>query len=176
METDKIKVLSEVADTVLDEPVVLTVDVRPQSRLHALLMKWKLLPEKKVFQVRPICMGSLIRISRLILSIDAGKVDFKNMLESNYRFVDQYAETAAQVIAIAITNSKQKPSGRLVKFILHNFSSSELLSTILIVVRQMGVQNFMSSIISLRGLSVLEDAVSPEVSPTGQGSQIAPGS
>lgn len=175
MEHKSSEVLSEAADSLLDKPIKLTVDIRPSGKIHAQLISWKICPAKKEFLIQPICLGSLIRISKLILSIDTKQIDFDNMLDSNYRFAASYAGIAAEVVAIAITGGRDEPPRRLVEFILTHFTPRELLATIAVILQQMGVQNFMHSIISLRGLSVLENARQQEVSPKVQGSQIAPG-
>lgn len=171
---DNLETLKQVADATLQEPVQFEVDVYPQNNYQKLLQKWGRLPEKRVFVIRPIVYGNMIRISRLFLEIDMEVLDEKNLLEGNYRLMDQYGEKLAEVIAVAVQNTKAKPSRALTNFFVEQCSSWELYRICLIVRKMMGVQNFMNTIISMRGLTVLEKKEGkngkPEVSLTNQGS------
>jgi hypothetical protein len=174
--------LSKAADATVQEPVVIEVDINPQGFLHRLLQKWKWLPRKRKFVIEPIKMGSLIRISKLMLSIDMSVFDMRNLLESNYKAIDKHASTMARIVAVAIQNNKHQPSEKLVEFVLNNFTSHELRMVASMVLKQMDVTSFMSSIISIKGTNVLEmqAATAPgakenEVSPLTQGRGIAPG-
>lgn len=176
------EILNQVASVATQKPIELEVDILPANSVHRLLQRWKVLSLKRVFIMRPITYGNLIRISNLLLGIDMKVFDMKNPLESNYQAITQHAETIAKVVAIAIHNSRSEPPATLARFILFNFTSDEMLSTLSIVLKQMNVAGFMSSIISIRGLNVLESGIvsamnvsGNEMSPMDQGSQIAPG-
>jgi len=149
-------VLSKVADATLQQPVLIEVDIIPINIVHRYLQRWKLLPCKRRFTIRPICFGSLIRISRLILSIDVSVFDLKNLLDSNYKAIEQHAGTMAEVVAVAIQNDRHEPSRHLVNFILRNFTAQEMQKVMAIVLQQMNVTSFMTSIISMRGMNVLD--------------------
>lgn len=175
-------ILKSVSDVATQKPVELEVDILPENIIHEYLQKWKLLPRKRQFTIQPITYGNLIRISKLLLGIDMKVFDMKNPLESNYLAISQYAETIATVVATAIHNRKCEPPPSLTTFILFNFTSEEMLHTLGIVLKQMNVSGFMTSIISVRGLNVLESAVANatsanknEVSPVDQAETIAPG-
>ncbi len=175
METNFKETLSTVADATLAQPITMEVDVIPQGWLHKLLQKWGVRDKKRVFTLRPITLGNLMRISRILLEIDIKKIldSGVNFLEGSYQAMDQHSEKLAEVVAISITNRKDKPSRRLIEFICNNFTSTELVGVISIVIKQMNVSGFMTSIISIRGLTILEPA--GEVNPEEQGSRIAPG-
>lgn len=158
--------LSNVSDTLLQEVVKLEIDVKPTGQFHAWLQAKGLAPKKRVFEMRPAVLGTLHRISKLLLSVDLN-IDKEAMLESNYRLMEQHGETIALVCATALSNTKVPPSSRLVDFLLYNLTSKELLSLLSIVLKQMDISSFMISITSMRGLSVLERK---EVSPSVQGS------
>jgi hypothetical protein len=175
-------ILSKVSDVTTQQPVELEVDVLPVNIVHQYLQQWKILPKKRRFTIGGTTYGNLIRISKLLLSINMKVYDLKNPLESNYLAIDQNAETIAKVVAIAVHNKRTEPPASLVQFILFNFSAAEMVSTLGIVMKQMNVTGFMTSIISVRGLNVLESGTASaknanenETSPMDQGSQIAPG-
>jgi hypothetical protein len=152
-------ILEKVADTVLEKPVVIEVDVAGT---------WYKKAHKATFELKPINLGSLIKISKLLLSID-DKINSQDWLNSSYSTMEKHGYSIAKVIAIAIHNRKSDPPASLVNLVLHNFTSKELLSTLAIVLKQMGVSHFISSIVSMKGLNILE------ASPKEQGSSIASG-
>lgn len=170
-------ILSQVSDVVTQKPIELDVDVQPANCVHQLLQRWKVMPVKKTLTIRPITYGNLIRISNLLLSIDMKVFDMGNLLEGNYRAISMHAESVAKVVAIAIHNRRDEPPASLTKFITYNFTAQEMANTLTIVLKQMNVLGFMSSIISVRGLNVLESGIANaknasvnEMSPADQGS------
>lgn len=167
--------LKQVADATIQQPITLDVDIKPRSRVHAFLQERGILPKKRALVITPIVLGNLMRISKILIDIDMTIYDVSNLLESNYQAIHRYGESMARIIAIAVHNKESEPPASLVGFILNNFTASELLGVVNVVGKQMELSNFMSSIISMKGFSVLQSGAGSEVSPIDQGSQIAPG-
>ena len=167
--------LQAVADATIQEPVIMDVDVRPRSKVFSLLQDWGISPKKRALTITPIVMGNLIRISKLLVDIDMTIYDMNNLLESNYKAISQYGDSVVKIVAIAVHNGRSEPPKSLEHFIRDNFSSQELLAVLGIVVKQMNVSSFMSSIISLKGFSVLESGRKSEMSPASSAEIIAPG-
>lgn len=142
-------VLKKVSDTVSNEPIIITVDIKPGKW-------WQFKQKKKVFSITNITLGSLIHIGGLLVSIDKSVFDPKNLLESNYKAMDKYGHTLAEIVAIAIHNKKGGPSRSLITFVETNFTAIELYNVMGVVIKQMDVSSFMSTIISAKGLNILE--------------------
>lgn len=153
--------LQKVSDTTTDKPVTIEVDIYPQTRVQAFLQRWGVLPKKRVFLLKPIFLGTMLRISKLLLTLDMklpekdGTPGF-NHLEANYEAISQHAGTMAKIVALAIQNTEKEPDGKLERFVMNNFTSKEMMSVLIAVLNQMDLKNFMISIISVRGLNVLE--------------------
>lgn len=159
--------LQKVPETILQEPVRLSVDIRAANKIHGLLQRWKWLPKERIFTIYPIVAGSLIKISKLLLSMDVDPdtlKDANSLFQNAYKQMEEHTETMAKILAIAFVNRNEDPSQRLINFILNNFTSKEIKSTIGIVVSQMDVVSFTSSIISVRAMNLLQ------MSPQDQGS------
>lgn len=180
--------LENVVDAALQEPKVLKVDINPVNKVHGWLQKWNILPKKKTFVLHPIFLGSLTRISKLLLSIELkipvnGQGDARELLQANYESIVQHTDKLATIVAIAIHNKKSSPPASLVRFITWNFTSQEMLAVVTLVLQQMDLVSFMKSIISIRGLNVLaipenanaSPAKAEEVSLNEPGGIIAPG-
>jgi hypothetical protein len=156
MDLQEKETLSQVSDATAQEPITIDVDVKPVNKVHGKLQKWGILPKKRSFTLNPITMGSLVKISKLLLDIDMDVYKADRLLESNYEAISKHGETMAKIVAIAITNTKPGPSKRLVSFIVFNFTTKELLYVLSIVMKQMDLTSFMSSIISVKGMNILE--------------------
>ncbi len=167
-------ILNKVGDAALQKPVELEVDIISPGRFQRILQHLGLMAKKRKLVLHPITLGNLIRISQQMLAIDINLFRQENLLESNYKAIQLHGNTIARIIAIAVNNSKSDPPASLVRFIVNNFTAKELLQTLGIVLRQMNITDFMTSIISVRGLNVLE-ASNNGMSPVEQGSSIAPG-
>ena len=171
MEQKTIDTLSHAAETITDKSVEFTIDVRPRSQMHALLQRVKLRPIVKKYNIQPIVLGNLQRISRLLLTIspDKQKIQAGELMDEIYRTADQHGRVMAEACAIAIQNNRQEPSKALIAELEDNLTAKEMSTLLAIVVKQMDLVNFMNSIISIRGLNVLESALPNEVSPVDQG-------
>lgn len=168
---DTVETLRQVSNVVTQEPVQLTVQIDPQNRLHEKLQRWlpKIFPKEKTFKIYPAKMGTLIRISNLILPIEKDLFANGTMIDASMQAIQKHAKTLCRVIAVAIHNRKSAPPEKLVELITNQFTSQAVLSVLLAVLQSMDVKNFMSSIIFMRGLNLME------MNPQTQGSQIAPG-
>lgn len=148
--------LDQVADTITDKPVILTVDVLRQGYLHGLLQKFGIIPKQKVFEVKQITLGNLARISKLLLEVDVEFKDGDKWTEQVYQAMVNHGERLANIAAIALYNRKAYPPQSLVGFVQTNFTAKELLGVFNIIVNQMNVGNFILSIVSIKGANVLQ--------------------
>ena len=149
--------LQKVAETVLAEPVRVTVDIKPKNHWHRKAQAWGWMPKKKEFPITPICLATLLRISKILLTIDIRlHQDQHKLLNEIYQAIDRHAEKMAMIVALAIRNSDGPVDANLVAFILRNFTAKEIMTVLSVVVKQMDVSSFLSSIISIRGLNVLD--------------------
>lgn len=162
--------LEQVSDATLAQPITITVDVFPQTKVQRLLQHWGIAPKKKGFVLHPICLGSLIKISKIILGIELKLPDSKgeytngNLLNANYEAIEKHGGSLAQIIAVAIQNNKHPVNEKMVRFILQNFTTKEMMGVLSLVLKQMDLTNFMSSIILVRGLNVLDSQTIAPVS------------
>lgn len=148
--------IDKIADTVLQTDITIDFDIRPVSRLHSLMQRVGVMPKKDKYVLKPITMGSLIKISKLLIEIDMNLFDMKNFLESSYQAIVKHGETAARVVAIAIHGRPGEVPEQLVESVLNNFTTKELQATMSVILGQMNVQDFMLSIISIKGMNVIQ--------------------
>lgn len=182
---DEKQLLTATADAILQEPVMLTVATPPANRWQRLLNSLHLRSDQRSFTIRPLYNGSVLRVSRLLLSMDKSLLTREALenkdkfLNTAYELMGKHAEDLARIVAIAVTNEEKVPAQKLVDFFLFHMTPKDMLQVIQVVVSQMNPSDFIASIISVRGLSVLEEKAAPVSSagmnPVSQGSPIASG-
>lgn len=160
-------ILQKVADTVTNEPVVVTVDIKPQGWWDRFKFKWKLSSPVKTFSIHQITLGNLIRISKLLTAIDSKIYDPKQLLESNYQAMEKYGNSLAVVVAIALHNKKEMPGKSQIEFVETNFTAIEILSVLTVVIKQMDIKSFMTTIISVKGINILENRLASVITANG---------
>lgn len=158
------KILSEVADAVLDKSVSFEVEIIKPT----LIQRWKK-ETKKSFKITPSTLGTMVKISQEFLSIDLSAFDKTEIMNSNFLLINDHAERMARIVAIAVKNSKDDPPKSLINLFLNNLTAKELSSLVNIILTQIDTVNFLKSIISARGINMLG------MNPKTQWSQIASG-
>lgn len=148
-------ILSSTTDTLLEKPVVLEIDRLTLTWWERIAIRFRLIKAKRIFVLKPATLGTMIRISKLVLKIDGNTYRDKTLLEGSYSAFEQHGHDLAQIVALALNNRKEEPSNKLIDFILNNLTGKELLSVCKLVLQQLDVASFMSTIISVRGMSLL---------------------
>lgn len=169
---------NRVVDAVTEKPVIVNVDIKPTTFLQKLLMKWKLMPEKKTYTMHPIVLGNCYRISKEILEIKKTELN-KNasIAEASYQLISEHVERVARIVWIGLHNGRKEPDQKDVQFILDNFNAKELRVVFLTIVAQMNLADFINSILLMNGANILEEkTVSVPNASESEGSPIAPGS
>jgi len=137
------------------------VAVRRPNILH----KIGILRRVREFIIYPITLGTLLRISELLSDVDPE--DFKGMLEIVEKGKDErafrigiesikkYVWIIARVIAYAVTNSKNQPDKKIVRFLEKNLDVIEALKILNVIVQQMQVKDFLALMVSVSGLNLM---------------------
>lgn len=148
------------ADTLLNEPVIITVDLKPASRIGKFLQWIRARPDKRVFELRDATLRTMIRCSKLLLDVSDGEIDGNaKFLETAYQAVVDDGERMAQILATGLHNQSSPVPESLVDFVLDNFSSTELKSVFTLVVDKLNLLDFISTIALGRNLDIM---ASPE--------------
>lgn len=143
------EVLKQVADTITDKAITITVDIiRP---------KWWHREKQRVFEIRGAPLRTMVHISRELIDIDIPQPGTTNILEKSYSLIEKHGERMAKIIAIAVSNPKNDPPTALVSFFYNNLTSQEMSKLLSIVFMKLNIKDFLSSIISVKGTNVLEN-------------------
>ena len=165
----KVKVLQKVKtdnqirqdsiDSILEKGVDFTITVQNKSIFN----KLHLAPIKRTFVIYPIKMGSLLKISQILLDLDTEELlgvmkDERkdvNILDLGAKNIVENKDKLIKMIAYGIVNSEKEPPKSLIKFLNENLTAKEGLKILTLVIQQMDVSPFLASLASLKGMNLL---------------------
>ena len=167
-ETDPGKIQSRAADAILENGVSFDVTVDRLRWYHKLFR----LKGRRTFTIYPIKLGALLEIAKVInvikLDIKAGESIIEKSVENILRNKDALVDVAV----MAIINSKGHPIRRyfLRRYINNNLNAHELMKIFELITVQMKVSDFLASILSVKGMSVMRTPTGKDGVTEGNGS------
>lgn len=167
MEERKLKAVdAKAVDTITEKPVLIHVDIQPANRLHKWLQNRKIMPSQRTFILKPLTLGTLLRVSKVLLKIDTHTFNSETFLDSSYKLMAQHSRRVAHILALAVTNSRAHPDKSLIRFFLYNLKPDELMALLTLVLQAMRINSFMNGLILARGLNLIaaqkKESESPE--------------
>ena len=160
IEVNPTKVKQDAIDSILEKGVDFEITVTKTNVLH----KLNLIPVKRKFVIYPIKMGTLLKISKILLDLDTDeltgvmKSEGKevNILDLGAKNIIENKDKLIMMIAYGITNSEKEPPKSLVRFLNENLTAKEGLKLMTLVIQQMDVSPFLASLVSLKGMNLLQ--------------------
>ncbi|MBA7584903.1 hypothetical protein ES708_26869 [subsurface metagenome] len=146
-------------DSILGKGVDFKITVQKKNILH----KLNLTPSERKFVIFPIKMGTLLKISKILLDLDADelvgamKSEGKeiNLLDLGAKNIIENKDKLIKMIAYGIVNSEKEPSKNLIKFLNENLTAKEGFKLMTVVIQQMDVNPFLASLVSIKGMNLL---------------------
>jgi len=147
-------------NSILEKGVDFKITVQNKNILH----KLNLIPAERKFIIYPIKMGTLLKISKILLDLDtdelvgAMKNEDKeiNLLDLGAKNIIENKDKMIKMIAYGIVNSEKEPSKRLIRFLNENLTAKEGLKLMTVIVQQMDVSPFLASLVSIKGMNLLQ--------------------
>jgi hypothetical protein len=146
--------LQQTADALLQNTVTVKVQILQPTLLQKLRKQ-----TTRTFHIQPACLGTLIKISKELLSIDIDEADKANWMVLSQKLMYAHSSTLARIIAFAIVNSKADPPQSLIDFLQYNLTASEMSHVAKIVLEKMDITSFIGSIVSIKGVNLLETSL-----------------
>jgi len=160
IEVNPTKVKQDAIDSILEKGVDFTITVQNKNILNKLHLK----PTERKFVIYPIKMGTLLKISEILLDLDTEELegvmkDNKkevNILDLGAKNIIENKDKLIMMIAYGITNSEKDPPKSLIRFLNENLTTKEGLRLMTLVVQQMDVSPFLASLASVKGMNLLQ--------------------
>lgn len=155
------QLLSKEVDIAIDEPVKLTIDIIPQTKVQELLMKYNLVPKHRIFWLKGATMGTLARIAKVAVKIEEkGRKD-----EYSCQHLAEYSDYACEILAIAIHNKQAPVPDSLIKFLKRNLVTNDIAQLASMVISTLHLEPFMNTILAFGRVNIIKphrDERSPE--------------
>jgi hypothetical protein len=151
MEEKERTALSNTADAITEKATTIEVDILHPTWLQKLRKQ-----TRKTFELKPATLGTLVKISKEMLSIEVEEADKGNFMLLAQKLMAAHSSRLARIIALAIANSKEDPPQSLIDFIQYNMSAEKMAIVAAHVLQKMDITSFVSSIISIKGTNILE--------------------
>lgn len=154
------RIRQDAIDSILEKGVDFKITVQNKNILH----KLNLIPTERKFVIYPIKMGTLLKISEILLDLDTDELvgvmkneDKEiNLLDLGAKNIIENKDKMIKMIAYGIVNREKEPSKRLIKFLNENLTAKEGLKLMTVIVQQMDVNPFLASLVSIKGMNLLQ--------------------
>lgn len=154
------EVRKDTIDSILEKGVDFTITVQNKNILNKLHLK----PTERKFVIYPIKMGTLLKISKILLDLDTDELEGVmkregkevNILDLGAKNIIENKDKLIMMIAYGITNSEKEPPKSLIRFLNENLTAKEGLKILTLVVQQMNVSPFLASLASVKGMNLLQ--------------------
>jgi len=154
------QIRQDAIDSILEKGVDFTITIQNKNIFNKLHL---ISPERK-FVIYPIKMGTLLKISEILLDlntdelVEAMKNEDKeiNLLDLGAKNIIENKDKLIKMIAYGIINSEKEPSKKLIKFLNKNLTTKEGLKLMTVIIQQMDVNPFLASLVSIKGMNLLQ--------------------
>jgi len=159
-EKENKQIRQNAVNSILEKGVDFTITIQNKNILNRL----NLIPSERKFIIYPIKMGTLLKISKILLDLNTDELVGamkKNDKEINFmdlgaKNIVENKDKLVKMIAYGIVNSEKEPSKRLIRFLNENLTTKEGLKLMTLVIQQMDVSPFLASLVSIRGMNLLQ--------------------
>lgn len=159
-EKENKQIRQNAVNSILEKGVDFTITIQNKNIFHRL----NLIPSERKFVIYPIKMGTLLKISKILLDLNTNElieVMKKNDKETNFmdlgaKNIIENKDKLVKMIAYGIVNSEKEPSKRLIRFLNENLTTKEGLKLMTLVIQQMDVSPFLASLVSIKGMNLLQ--------------------
>lgn len=149
---NEIEILKQKASIINDKCINVEIDIVKPSFEEKLLNR-----KTRTFLVRRACLATLIFFSDLALSLKTEYGDTgEKTIADQIKAICSDAKVAVRMIAILLLDIDQEPDAEITRFLLKNLDTDEFDRVLTILLDHSRVENFMSSIILIKGMSLLK--------------------
>ena len=148
------EITQEAVDAILEKGVDFKITMSDPSLLCRLLQRLKILPIEKIFIIKPIRLGTLLKIAKILETIEPESLEvLKNekadgIFGVGIKSIIENKDKIVLIVAHAIDRKKAKPPRSLIKFLDENLTPKELFKILTLVIRQMDVTDFLACMVS----------------------------
>lgn len=146
--------LSKTGDVLTQKPVKIEITVKPKNFLMRFFIRIKIVSNIHVFELKPIVVGNMFRIASKVVQVPDDLLD-KSVLHVLMNGVYDHLDKVIYIVACALQNDRNEPKESLLDLIRNEFTAKDLANVLQAVMLQMNAEDFINSIVLIKGLNVL---------------------
>lgn len=158
------------ATAVLEEGVDFTVTCDRPSIIDRIRYRTFRGAIRRTFVIYPIKLGTLLRISKLLLSMKTVSPDKQGLGDFAASAITDNTGIMVEIAALAIVNDNRKTPKSLIRYLDRNLSARELRTLIDIVMLQMDIVDFFGCMVSMKSLNLF-GTMNQETATSGEQSE-----
>jgi len=146
------QILKDISRAINDKHFDVEIDIVKPSFIQRLRKE-----KVKLFSVRRACLSTLLTFGEIVLDFKTNY--YKDATFTASQMVEAVctdARVAVKAIAILLLNTENKKNSSLERFLLKNLDSDDCRHILLRLIEHSKMENFISSIILVKGMSLLK--------------------
>jgi len=163
--------VKNILNTILEKGVDFEVIVLRKNWKH----KLKLEPTSRKFTINKLTLGTLLEITKFTTGIEVLIPSDENFISIGSELMQKNIIPMVNIITLAVKNDSKKSNKKLIQFFLNNLTSEELLKIVILTLRQMDINSFLASIVSVKGMDMMKKKSPTEATTqtTGEPSEVS---
>ena len=163
---------AEAIKTILDNGVAFDVTVNRPGILHRI----GLFPKMHTYIVKPMKLGTLFSISKLLSEMESSEIsDNIDLFQTGIAEIIKHKDKILHIVSLAILNRRNTWYTKikvyfLKRFLNDNLTAKELLQLLILVTNQMDVKDFLASTVLIKKLNLIETEKKAVTQTTGKSS------
>ncbi len=159
MNEKKIPEIEEISSSFLQTGSDIIIEIIDSNWIQKIGFKLGLLEKEKKFTIYPISLGTLVKISSLLLELKVIRnenTEKEEFFGIGLQEIVENKDRLLQIIGHGILNVEKNPSRKFLKFLNNNLTSTEVLKLVILIVRKMDVSSFLACTASVQSLNLLK--------------------
>lgn len=154
---NEMQVLGEVAKTITEQPVKITIDIKPKNKIHAWLINRKYCPSQRFYEIKPQRVINIYRIAGRAVYLDvAGIAEDTDVFGMLMRTMAKNGEDIFYIVAAAIQNDHREPTDKMLDIVRNEFEMEDILTVMKIAVNHYNISAFLNSIALMTGIDAVK--------------------
>lgn len=157
------KVIPQAANAVTEKPKTFDIDIKPKNAIHKFLIKRKLMPGKRHFEIKPQRVINVARIAGVAMPI-AEELNFnhKDRIASLNKIMKKHSEDIFYIVACVLQNDHREPTSKMIDIVRNEFEMEDLEKVLIVGVNNYNLNSFTRTIALITGIEALNLKASPQ--------------
>lgn len=151
------EILDEVVDAFTNKPDVFWVDVKPKNKIEKILLKFRLKPQKRRYELTRLVTINAFRIAKEAKNIPDGilRIDEEPDKKEVFAALEQHMDKIVNVVAVGLYNGRDEPPESLKKDLWYEWTDDELIAMYVMIIKRYHTRSFWITIASMMGTNIL---------------------